>query len=345
MARYYPMLAVLLLPALVMLLLRWGPAQVVAGAILTDLGPPQLVQMASDQPGTQPTKKTKAELRDAELKARLEYGVANGLLRTVAALAIIFALIQLISGWRSAATRPGGTPVPALERRVVITVAVVLSTLAIAYAELQFRPDSIRAALIFAPLVEAEKAGVVSPGLAELHLTTAAQNMLIAYLAAALLLTYLAALTIDSETPMKEDDRVVGLQFVLAIGAALFTAAILVNKSGMAFITQALDPKRSAALIAALNVLPDVWALAYTGFLLTAVATAYLGIRGDKATVHPEAAAGQRIKDSPVALRTPDGKDFKIFGWFVNLLIASAPVWLPGTLTTLLKTALQGLPK
>jgi hypothetical protein len=305
----------------------------------TPRAPGSPVRTASS-PGQQAAAgKTTPQLRASELKARIDFAAVSSLLRAIAVLAIIYAILQMIAGWRAGAPRPNDAQVPARERRVVAALAVVGATAGYIYAYVEWQPNVVRDLLIRAPIEAAENVGLVSHGLLQKLDTMVNMNYLIAFVAAGLLLAYLAALTIDSEAAMPEADRLVGLQFVLAIGAAMFSAGVLASKLGIAVVKVVLDDANSRELIAALDRLPDVWALAYSGFLITAIGTAYFAMRGRDASINPQPAGGSAVPNSAFALRTPSGKDFKALGWVVNLVIAFAPVWLTEGLSKLIDAA------
>lgn len=376
---YLPALFVAVLPLAVMVFLQWVPRQLVSEDFIKELKPWCLVQGVNvDLKPIQPAPpchkvpappdtsrpdqvagqkvaqtdtaaqgrgapKTTPQLRALELRARIDFGAISALLQVVAVLAAGFAITQMIAGWRTQAPRP--TPdgqssprVPKAERVVVVCLALFGIVAGIAFAVLQMRAH-IRDLLIRPPIEAAEKAGLMASGLLETLDHMVAYNYLFAFVGAGLLLAYLAALSIDSPAPMSEEDRIVGLQFVLGIGAALFTTGILANKAGIAMVKGVLDETSSKELLAALDRLPDVWALAYSGFLVTAIAAAYFAIRGGEAKINETPKDGDAVPTSALAVRTPDGKDFKAFGWLINMLVALTPVWLTEGLAKLLDAA------
>jgi len=372
MAAYRPMFAVLVLPVIVLAVLQtsptwlrsgWGPpefssknwkAHLAAPAAPAaepstpspprTAAPPQGEQPPSGTPPAPAAKpKTKAQFLAAELNGRLQFGTASALFQALALIAIVFAISQLRSNWRTGAPRPDNAAIPPQEQGVVVAVAIAVSVASLVYAHIQWSSDAVRGSLLFPPIsAAAQELGTATAGLTKAIVGLDWYNYLIGYPAAGLLLAYLAALSIKSAAPLKEADRLVGLQFVLAIGAALFSAAVLSDKASIAFTTGVLDSKKVPEFIDALKTLSDVWAIAYSGFLITAIGTAYFAIRGSEATVTVQPANAEQ--DSLLALRTPDGKDFKFLGWLVNFVIAFAPVWVTQGIAKLLTFGTTALP-
>jgi hypothetical protein len=134
-----------------------------------------------------------------------------------------------------------------------------------------------------------------------------------------------------------------GLQIVVVIGSIIFTLSAVANRAAAAWATVGLDEGSGKALIEVANSIPKLWDYASTVFLIAAVATGYAGIRASKAPAARKDGAGKdeketkEQKDSATALRTPDGEDFKAFGWVVQFIIALAPVWLPASIGTFIK--------
>jgi hypothetical protein len=168
-------------------------------------------------------------------------------------------------------------------------------------------------------------------------------NLLSAYLAGGLLLVYLAVLAIPADSIGSAKDRVSGLQIVVVIGSIIFTLSAVANRAAAAWATVGLDEGSGKALIEVANSIPKLWDYASTVFLIAAVATGYAGIRASKEPAARKDGAGKdeketkEQKDSATALRTPDGEDFKAFGWVVQFIIALAPVWLPASIGTFIK--------
>lgn len=287
--------------------------------------PPQQAAGASGSRQSSGKTKTLPQLRAAEAKARMDFGAASSLLLLVATLAFSFAVYQLVTNWGPQ------TGVPGPEKWFILSTAILALCGALFYASRDWEIADFAHVLIKQIMDTAQDAGLLAPSAGASFKQLVGLNLLFAYAGAALLLSYLVALTINDAVPMAQSDRIVGLQFALGLGAGIFTLGSLANKTGLAWAISALDETQSAALIEATKGILDLWATASSVFLLTAIGTAYFGIRGVNASVGQTAAAGQQ--SSVVALRTPTGDDFKIFGWLVNLLIAFAPVWLTAGLS------------
>jgi hypothetical protein len=157
-------------------------------------------------------------------------------------------------------------------------------------------------------------------------------DLFAAYVAAALLLVYLASLTIPNGDTGEGKSGLVGLQYCIVLGAGIFALGGYANRTGVAWATVALEEGPGTPLADLTKTVVDVWAAASSGFMLVAIATAYYGIR--KAPARNQAAT-----PGVLAEKTPSGDDFKALGWLVQIMLALAPIWAPQILTKVFDAA------
>jgi hypothetical protein len=367
--RYCPALATLFLPPAVMILVQQVPLLLLPASFVAELKPACYVQSiqpnvdrkacdpappaapapaatptptvapapaAAPAPGaakegekSPPKAKTVSQLRAVEAKARAEFGVASAALLAISAGAALFAGYQLYAGWGPGNTFRNRRRVQHDRSYVAGTTAlVVLAAVATAWHDwggTDFSHtliDQIRnAALGFGSITDTIWFGRL-----------VGANLFAAYVSAGLLLVYLSSLSLDSRGDGGKSG-IAGLQIAVIIGAAIFAIGGYANTTGVALATLAVDDGPGAPLLGATKAVLDLWAVANSAFILTAIGTAYYGIRRDA----PPAAATQ--KDSPLALSTPSGDDFKALGWLVQILLALAPIWAPASLSKIFDAA------
>jgi hypothetical protein len=103
------------------------------------------------------------------------------------------------------------------------------------------------------------------------------------------------------------------------MGGALLTSSAYANAQATEWAKGLLDASSMAHASAVLDRDPLHWGALASAFLVTTAGSTYLAI-----TVGQESGESG---GSALALKTPDGRDFKFFGWLINLLLALSPVW------------------
>ena len=303
-------------------------------------------QTAKSPPGKQPAASAPAEagastarpqtltqFRATETSARTTFGVASALLHAVAFGAFFFAVSQLMQNWgrppaAAAATNEQAAAFKTWRCIIFLTSLGVLGFAAwIAYADAKSHDfDNVLLGLIFAA---AEKVGTLRAGTGDIYGRLMALNLIAAYVAAGLLLVYLATLALPFGAPTSMKERLAGFQFVIAIGAAVLAVTVYANQKAVDLAILAIDPSTGQPLIDAVRTVLDLWSTICIVFLFTAIVAGYFGIRASGAT------ASAPEPDSALALRTPSGDDLKTLGWIVQLIFALAPAWLPPALKTI----------
>ena len=193
----------------------------------------------------------------------------------------------------------------------------------------EYRSHDFDNILISLILAAGERAGTLRAGTADTYGLLMTANLIAAYLAAGLLLVYLATLALPFGAPTTMSERFTGFQFVIAIGATVLAITVYTNQKAVDLALLAIDPAAGASLIETVRTVLDLWSTICIVFLFTAIVTGYFGIRASGAT----ASAAQ--PDSALAMRTPGGDDLKTLGWIVQLIFALAPAWLPAALKTI----------
>ena len=294
------------------------PAAATAAPGAAPVAPPPAQPKGADSKA-----KAQAQVRAAELKARAEYGVATAILLIVSLGAAVFALGQLRTSSQNASSD---------DRKFVIGAATLAVALAAIAAWHDWRNEDFGHALINAIFV----AGTTAKSLLDAGKTGFSNfiglNLLFAYVGAALLLVYLASLTIPDWQKANAKSGLVGLQFGVVIGAAIFALGGYTNKTGVAWAAVALEEGAGTPLIDLTKTVLDLWSVSSSAFIFTAIATAYWGIRQSPRKSDP-------ATSTALVARGEDGDDFKALGWIVQLLIALAPIWLPASLGKFLETA------
>jgi hypothetical protein len=191
------------------------------------------------------------------------------------------------------------------------------------------KSDDFDNVLINLIVAAGEKAGTLRAGTHDTYRLLMTMNLIAAYLAAGLLLIYLATLAIPFGEPATMKERFAGFQFVIAIGATVLAVMVYANQKAVDLATLAIDPSTGASLIEAARIVLDFWSVICIAFLFTAIVAGYFGIRASRAS------ASEPQADSALALRTPSGDDLKTLGWIVQLIIALAPAWMPAALKTI----------
>lgn len=275
--------------------------------------------------------KAPAQLRAVEAKARAEFGVATAILLIVSLGAAGFALYQFQVSWA-----------PGLDRNLVFIAAGVAIVIGAVMACVDWKRADFGHALVNAIIAATMAAEALPNTLQDNWSTFVALNLFFAYVGASLLLVYLASLAIPNGQPGQGTSGIVGLQFGVLIGAAIFALGGYANRTGVTWATVALDEGPGAPLVDLSTMMVNLWGVANSAFMLTAIATAYYGIRHNtktKKSASHSSADKPAHKPGPSALRTPDGDDFKALGWLVQVLIALAPIWLPAGLSKFVDVA------
>jgi len=259
--------------------------------------------------------------------------MASALLHAVAFGAFFFAFSQLVRNWaRAPAAVPGDANLQAdfqTCRRIIVATSLVVLGFAVWQAFADVKSDDFDNVLMNLILAASEKAGTLRAGTVETYRLLMTMNLVAAYLAAGLLLVYLATLAIPFGAPATMKERLAGFQFVIALGAAVLAVTVYANQKAVDLATLAIDPSAGESLTEATRTVLDFWSVICVAFLFTAIVAGYFGIRASGASAsEPEA-------DSALALRTPSGDDLKTLGWIVQLVIGLAPAWLPVTLKTI----------
>ncbi|MGB9368491.1 MAG: hypothetical protein WCE79_21015 [Xanthobacteraceae bacterium] len=271
-----------------------------------------------------PKAKTGAQLRAMEVKARAEFGLATAFLIVVSLGAAAFAAYQLhVSWWNTAgpAEAANRAHLPADKKfiRRILFFAIVLAAAA-AYRD--WNGHDFGHTLVLAVIEASKQAESVMPSMHKALECLLAINLFAAYLSTALLLVYLASLTIPTGDSGQGTNGLVGLQFGIVFGAVIFALGSFANKTGVAWATLAIEEGPGTPLADLMKTIVDVWAAAASAFMLVAIGTAYYGIRSapDRNTA---AVAGL------MADKTASGDDFKALGWLVQIMLALAPIWAP----------------
>lgn len=291
--------------------------------------------LSSEKQTSRPRAPTLAQLRATEAKARTTFGIASAMLEAIAVSGLVFAIVQICWNWCAAASAGApDDPDRARDRWFVFGFAVVAVAAAVIMYCRDIASESYDNILVNLMLTASVTSNALSAQSADVFHILLKLNLLIAYVAAALLLVYLASLAIRSPASGETKDRLSGFQFAVAIGGAIFAVGAYANQTALAWATLAVDENIGAPLLEAVKAIADLWAIASSAFLFTAIATGYFGIRANSANV-----SVQQQPDSALALRTPSGDDFKALGWIVQFVVALAPVWLPVGLAKLLESA------
>jgi hypothetical protein len=291
-------------------------------------------QQAANAPAEAGARATRAEtltqFRASEAKTRTNFAIASGLLHTVALGAVLFALSQLVQNWGrpAAAANEQAATLKTWRRGLVLTLPVVLGfAVSVAYADARTHDfDNFLIGLIFAA---GEQVGTLRAGTGDTYTQQMTMNLSAAYVAAALLLIYLATLALPFGMPTTMKERLAGFQFVIAIGAAVLAVTVYTNQKAVDLAILAIDPSSGGELIDAVRALLDLWSTICIVFLFTAIVAGYFAIRASGAS------ASEPEPDSALAMRTPSGDDLKTLGWIVQLIFALAPAWLPVALKTI----------
>jgi hypothetical protein len=302
-----------------------------ASAPQTDTLAQQTTKQAASSPTARP--ETPTQFRAIEAKTRAAFGIASALLQAVAFGAFLFAFSQLVQNWRRApsAAAGGANSQAAFQtcRRVIVATSLVVLAFAVWQAFADVKSDDFDNVLINLIVAAGEKAGTLRAGTHDTYRLLMTMNLIAAYLAAGLLLIYLATLAIPFGEPATMKERFAGFQFVIAIGATVLAVMVYANQKAVDLATLAIDPSTGASLIEAARIVLDFWSVICIAFLFTAIVAGYFGIRASRAS------ASEPQADSALALRTPSGDDLKTLGWIVQLIIALAPAWMPAALKTI----------
>lgn len=352
MKRYWPAILVLVAPTLIMLLVQRLPLLLLPGNLTDQLGISCYVRFSSvklddndlckPRPAPAPgatagagtpgggtaggtagagagKPKSTAQQSAIEAKARAEFGVASTMLVIISIGAAAFALRRLYGTFGR-------------DRTFIYTAVGVAVVLGAAVAAWDAVNTDFAHALIN-KIIQEGMAAKSLPATMETEFDRFVRaNLAAAYIASALLLVYLASLTIpDGQTDLTQSG-VLGLQYGVLIGAMIFALGGYANRTGVAWATVALDDGSGAPLIDLSGMIVNLWAVSASAFMITAIAASYYGIRRN-----PQPA--QKAGDSALALRTPEGDDFKALGWIVQVLIALAPIWLPAGLSKFVDVA------
>lgn len=304
---------------------------------------------------------TLAQFRPIEIKARLDFATASAVMQAAAAGALIFALFQLIAGWRALVVAPTPQPLPesAIDGdRLFFAITVVLAIVIaiwLAYHDTRSNDfDNMLMTRLFEigawpnyQIFATDAFGLGSASVAKKILGDVAflpysmivfMNLLTTYLAGGLLLIYLATLAIPSDALGTKKDRMTGLQIAVVLGSIIFTLSAVANRAAAAWATVGIDEASGKALIDLANAVPKMWDVASSVFLIAAIAVGYFGIRASKAPAATKE-AGNETKDGILNMRTVEGDDFKALGWLVQILLALAPIWAPASLSKIFDAA------
>jgi hypothetical protein len=274
---------------------------------------------------------TLAQFRAAEARTRTNYGVASGLLHAIAFGAVFFALSQLVQNWRGRAAEVAATNEQAFKtsRRVLILTSPGVLGFAAWIAYCDATTHDFDNVLIGSIIAAGENAGTLRAGTGDTYTQLMTINLTATYIAASLLLIYLATLALPFGAPTTMKERLAGFQFVIVIGAAVLAVTVYALQKAVDLAMLAIDPSTGESLIEAVRTLLDLWSTICIVFLFTAIVAGYFAIRASGAS------ASEPGADSALALSTPSGDDLKTLGWIVQLTFALAPAWLPPALKTI----------
>jgi hypothetical protein len=296
--------------------------------------PPGATGAPAPEKANRPKTSTLPQLRATEAKSRTAFGVASAMLEAIAVGGLLFAIVQICWTW-CAAPPAGADPDPdrSRDRAFVFGFAVLATGAGVLMQCWDIASESYDNTLVNLVLTASVTSNALSAQSADVFHNLVRLNLLIAYVAAALLLVYLASLSIPSSVPGDRKARLAAFQFIILIGGAIFAFAAYANQTALAWVTLGVDEATGAPLIEALKAIPDLWSIASSAFLFTAIAIGYFAITA----ANPAVVNAPVQSTSTLDLRTPTGEDFKAFGWVVQFAIALAPIWLPAGLTKILE--------
>jgi len=289
---------------------------------------------ASAPPASRAKARSLPQLRALEGKARTSFAVASAMLVAIALGGLIFAITQ--TGWSWCRRELAGPPPVAdllYDRSFVFGTMAVMIVLALVMLYFDTASDNYDNFLINLVLAAGVRSKALGASSADAFQGMIKFNLAVAYVAAGFLLVYLASLAIPSTATGNRKDRLAAFQFIIAIGGAILAFSAFANQAALGWVSVAVDEATGAALLEGLKAIPDLWSVASSVFLFTAIATGYFAITANNAGGNAPAAGATSALD----LRTPTGDDFKALGWIVQFVIALAPIWLPSALGKILE--------